>query len=462
MGNSFSRTLSILNLTLRPSTPETTPQASEPDQVEESKHTEVETAMGERQGAGSVGKWRDNVLELDESDDEEVRIKVEDDDSELEIMEPDEYKRRKGIREGKKRAVDDDDEDFARNQVRFLCSSAQCYVKLTFATMPPRQCAPSPAVTSKPTTSNFNSQLPTPHRDRNSSISSTTGSIVPESSPPSPSASTPARYITPEFPFPSPPASPAPLPARTSFPLENLTPVGSIILENVKLYAGYDGAAAEDGWIPFSRDLLVPIGIISLDDTSDSEESDAPSLSSSRLGKKRGRASQGRSAVSKKKAKVVDDKLLDKLITCSETSTLRATVKLIGFHAVIRIYLIPEDLPERIQLAETKNGKVDRPRVLLAVLSSVRRNQYEWNGQMQKGAVTMFMEESDTRSLLEIFQQVERPCQDGFDKLEASEEIKARLEKAVTGQSDKVKTKLYLYQQVSLECPCTFALELIV
>lgn len=81
---------------------------------------------------------------------------------------------------------------------------------------------------------------------------------------------------------------------------------------------------------------------------------------------------------------------------------------------------------------------------------------------MQKGAVTMFMEESDTRSLLEIFQQVERPCQDGFDKLEASEEIKARLEKAVTGQSDKVKTKLYLYQQVSLECPCTFALELIV
>ncbi|GAA5845521.1 hypothetical protein JCM5353_005679 [Sporobolomyces roseus] len=432
MWNSLSRLVSTLVPILRPSIPDTTLEAPVASTTGISEYREADVGELEGEQAGSVGTSRGNFIDLtaESSEDEEVKKEEPDSDDDVIIMEIDESKRRKAIREGKKRAIEEND-DFARNQY-----------------------APSPAVTSKPSSSDLNRQLPTPNRTRKVSlalpISSPASSIVPDSSPPSPADSTRGRFITPEFALPSPPASPAPVPRRTPFPLATLVPVGTIVLEDVKMEVDYEGVEAEDGWIPFSEDLLVPYDTFSLDDSSDSEESNAPSLSSAQAGKKRGRASGGLPARSKKKAKVVGNKLLDQLITCSETFNLRATVKLVGWRSILRIYLIPEDLPERIQLAKTKNGNFDRPPALVSVLSLVRRNQLEWDGRLQRGAITMLMEEPDTRSLLEIFQQVERPGQDGFDKLEASEEVKARLEKAVTSQPDKVKTKLYLYQQASV------------
>lgn len=247
--------------------------------------------------------------------------------------------------------------------------------------------------------------------------------------------------------FPTFPASPSPRKPRPSLPLCRLFRAGTIVLADHHLNPAL--RLAEDGWTLVSKDLVSPSRNEAEDHVVEPlpQDFDEPSQSPSK-GRKRGRAGgRGKHPSAKKRAKVVVDKLLDNIIACSQAYVLQASARADGTNVIFRIYLVPEDLPELGKLSSKDRLKRPPPSILRSVLESIRCDATEWIGQVgveQK----RFMEEEDSRSLLEIFHDVEAPGTGGFDSLDASRHVKDRLWSALHVQPDEIKTELFPYQRV--------------
>jgi hypothetical protein len=180
-----------------------------------------------------------------------------------------------------------------------------------------------------------------------------------------------------------------------------------------------------------------------------SETIDEPSQSPKK-GKKRGRAVGGKASPAQKKLKVEVDKTLSNLAACSQALVFKATALALGSDVVLRIYLVPEDLAELSRL--NAKERLSRPShsIVRSVLQSIRQDPREWNGGLSGAQTLRLMDETDERTLLEIFHGVEVPAQDGFVTLDASSEIRDRIHYAVMEQPEAIKTDLFPFQRVSL------------
>lgn len=293
-------------------------------------------------------------------------------------------------------------------------------------------------------------QLPTPAPTPTDSASSTfpsTSSTSIFSRPQSPSRNEKkTRLATPTHDFASLPPLPPPSP-RSFLPLDSLVPAGTILFDDYELNQACQVEIAEDGWIRFSPDLLAKVP--SSSSTSAVEPLvDEPSQTPSK-GKKRGRAKGGK-ANPVKKPRIERDRTLEHLADCSQALVCCATIRRLGTQTIVRIYLVPRDSPK---LAKHAHGSrlPKRPSfpTIRSLLHSIRSNQEEWDGLVVEGETPKFMDESDQRSLLELFHEVEIPCEGGFDELDASQEIKDRLWLQLSEQSDEITTDLFPYQRVS-------------
>ncbi|GAA5911481.1 uncharacterized protein JCM6883_005773 [Sporobolomyces salmoneus] len=248
--------------------------------------------------------------------------------------------------------------------------------------------------------------------------------------------------------LPAFPASPSPR-KSPSLPLDRLFRAGTLVLKGYRINTPHD--LAQDGWISFSKELLSPISKeeenASIGETR--PEVDEPSQSPSK-GKKRGRTGgRGPTSPSKKKAKIVVDKQLDNLIACSQSLVFKATARASGSDVVLRIYLVPEDLPEMSKINPKERLKRPANSIVRSVLQSIRCEPEECNGVFVD-TPSNFMDETDGRSLLEIFHEVETPGEGGFEGLDTSREVKDRLWNALNVQPDEVKTELFPYQRGSI------------
>lgn len=127
---------------------------------------------------------------------------------------------------------------------------------------------------------------------------------------------------------------------------------------------------------------------------------------------------------------------------------------MVGIQAVARIYLVPRNSPE-LAIHASNNRLPKRPSLptIRYLLHSIRSHQQEWDGSVIEGEVPMFMDETDQRSLLELFHEVEIPCEGGFNRLDASQAIKDRLWMQLSEQSEEITTDLFPYQRVSRSYP---------
>ncbi|GAA5963090.1 hypothetical protein JCM3765_001766 [Sporobolomyces pararoseus] len=249
-------------------------------------------------------------------------------------------------------------------------------------------------------------------------------------------------------PFPTSPSPRKP----PSLPLDRLFRAGTIIVNGYRF--DVDNELAEDGWISFSKDLLKRVPSPEQEEESSKVDStmlddDEPSQSPSK-GKKRSRigGGGGRASPAKKKPKVVLDKALANIISCFQASVLTATARAVGNDIILRIYLVPEDLPE---LGEIKS-KLSRPAdsIVRSVLQSIRCDLAEWNGTLNELDISRLMDENDRRSLLEVFHQIEVPGDGEFNDLEAPRAIKERIQYVLKTQSENVETELFDYQRASI------------
>ncbi|GAA5928576.1 DEAD/DEAH box helicase [Sporobolomyces koalae] len=250
------------------------------------------------------------------------------------------------------------------------------------------------------------------------------------------------------------PTSPSPR-KRTQKPiaLERLFPAGTILLRDYRLRSLDHGQElAADGWIQFAPDLLCLTTSPESEALLESSIADEPAQCLTR-GKKRGRTARGKSAPARKKAKVVQDRTLDNLVACCQALVCRATVCVTDSTVILRIYLIPEDLPE-LKRAEYRTGRLKRssPAIIRTVLSQIRCSTEEWNGTPPPADVTVprLLDEADDRSLLEIFHEISIPGEGGFEHVDAPQEVKDRLWFALTEQPDDVITDLFPYQRASV------------
>ncbi|GAA5943611.1 hypothetical protein JCM1841_004285, partial [Sporobolomyces salmonicolor] len=279
-------------------------------------------------------------------------------------------------------------------------------------------------------------------------------------------------------PVPPPPTSPRRL-ERPVLPVDRLIPAGTVVLRGYRLSEIPYVEPAEDGWLPLSRELLEPLPPVSppLESGPFSllppAEPDAPASRpllppqppSPPVGKKKRKrkasvpdwttlkrkTSGSGSSSPRKKVKLTADPLLDDILSCSAALVLRSTVRMVDNNAVLRIYLIPQDLPELWQ-PEYAKGRLKRPpsSTVYPVLYSVRSSPSEWNGAIQSGDVPHLMDEKDERSLLEIFHDIELPAEEPSFVLDAPGDVKERLTCAVKEQPDDILTDLYPYQRASL------------
>ncbi|GJN89115.1 hypothetical protein Rhopal_002089-T1 [Rhodotorula paludigena] len=250
------------------------------------------------------------------------------------------------------------------------------------------------------------------------------------------------------------PVSPSRSIERKLIPLDRLIPIGTLVLPHHRLNPDVPPQQAEDGWINLSRDTLQAITLVTAEPAALVVTPPSPSPSNSRsvAGKKRKASTAGGS--SSKKAKLSAHPHLDALVALSSAVGARATVRLVGDSALVRVYLVPQDLPE-LKDAAYKYGRLQRPAGsrILGLLSAVRVSPEEWAGELsEEGDSPLFMEETDKRSLLEVYRDISSPIEDTAypNNLEASDEIKARLLWAFDENPEGVQAELFPYQRATL------------
>ncbi|GAA5825761.1 hypothetical protein JCM11251_000361 [Rhodosporidiobolus azoricus] len=258
----------------------------------------------------------------------------------------------------------------------------------------------------------------------------------------------------------TPPASPSRQHERFVIPLDRLVAVGTIRLENYVLNDAAKYLEAEDGWEVFGKDSLQALPPPFIDEDEQLALLPFPTTPKSFSGQK-GRAKSGtkRKAASSnrsppaKKAKPSGHAVLDSLVSLTSALATRATMRVVGTTAILRVYLVPQDLPELADPAYTR-GRTKWPpgSTVFQVLNAIRMSEEEWEGGFVDGDVPRFMDEQDKRSLLEVYRNIESPSHDDafIDQLNTSDETKDRLRWALHEGAEGIETDMFPYQKATL------------
>lgn len=215
----------------------------------------------------------------------------------------------------------------------------------------------------------------------------------------------------------------------------------------------------EDGWLDFSADMLVKT--TQYDRGCPQEEDDCPNLRialptvqhspSPSPSKKRRRSSTATQRTAKRNKPDIDP--LVELVTANAAArTVRATATQLGDDVVLRIYLIPQDLDELADPSYRGRSRKPIGSVVLNLLAAVRVSQKEWMGQVDPGEPVSFLREADTRSLLEVYRDVESPAHDPafVEDLDTSADVRDRIVAALADGAPGVTTELFEYQRATL------------
>ncbi|BGP00393.1 Proteophosphoglycan ppg4 [Rhodotorula toruloides ATCC 204091] len=298
----------------------------------------------------------------------------------------------------------------------------------------------------------FLTPVPTPVGESSSAslpFASTSAAIFPFGRPVSPSRAPLAPTRLPA------PTSPSRHAQRIPLPLDHLISAGTILLKDHQLVSD-DLDVAQDGWLAFMRDSVQPASQAAVpadeDPFTQPPSARAKSPSKARAGQKR-RASTSAGQPPRKKAKVGGNAVLDSLASMSAALACSCTMHVSGTDVVLRVYLVPQDLPELREPAYSR-GKTKRPAgaTVLSVLQAVRISEEEWMGVPQDGDVPTLMEEEDRRSLLEVYRDIESPAHDEsfLDQVDAAEDVKSRLAWSLTENPPGITTTLFPYQRATL------------
>ncbi|GAA5906076.1 hypothetical protein JCM6882_003552 [Rhodosporidiobolus microsporus] len=271
------------------------------------------------------------------------------------------------------------------------------------------------------------------------------------------------------FPTPAaiaPPSSPSRQPDRLLIPLNRLVPVGTVVLTAHVFSDDADHVNAEDGWTIFTKDTLRSTAF----PPSAPLEPDAPLASlpspttprprsltkgkgKAKAGTKRKAAPSAARASPAKKARLSGHPLLDSLLSLGASLAARATVQVVDSTAIVRVYLVPQDLPELADPAYSR-WKTKRPpgSTVFQVLNAVRVSRREWNGEAEDGDVPRFMDEQDKRSLLEVYRSIESPLHEEtfIDQLDTLDEVHERLRWALNEGAEGIETDIFPYQRATL------------
>ncbi|GAA6012949.1 hypothetical protein JCM10207_008392 [Rhodosporidiobolus poonsookiae] len=283
--------------------------------------------------------------------------------------------------------------------------------------------------------------------------------------PASPTAA--ANLFSPERLPPIPDAAPAdpPSPARHAnrvpIPLDRLVPVGTLYLPGLTIDPGAATFTADDGWTPLARETLQTVR-----PTAGEAEafpaavppspswSRSPTKSKARAGTKRRASTSLQGSPASKRMKPSFPSALDALLALTASVGARGTVKETTGGVMVRVYLVPQDLPELADPKHTKGAARWPPAsTVFHLLDAIRVDKDEWeSGSLTQGEVPLFTDESDKRSLLEVYRDIDSPSHnlDSIDGLDAPEEIKDRLRWALIEGAEGVATELFPYQKATL------------
>ncbi|BGP47916.1 hypothetical protein JCM10450v2_003781 [Rhodotorula kratochvilovae] len=252
-------------------------------------------------------------------------------------------------------------------------------------------------------------------------------------------------------------SGPSRQPNPAFLPLNQLIPVGTIILPRHRFSADAVLVIAEDGWTCLAKETLEAIPLVPATDAVEAAPLQPrpvaprpPVKGRAAKGKKR-RASTA-AGPSAKKAKLAAHPHLEALMTLSFALVLRATVRIVGETAIVRVYLVPQDLPELRSPARGKSRARPPGSSIVALLNEVRVHSGEWDGVVQIGDLSRLTVEADMRSLLEVYRDIESPSDDAAFplNLDAPDEIKERLSWALSDNPDAVQSELFPYQRATL------------
>lgn len=235
----------------------------------------------------------------------------------------------------------------------------------------------------------------------------------------------------------------------SEIPLERLFPAGTIVLHRHTFSPDADQSIAEDGWTRFSQDLLRP----ARPDDDEGELLPLPPVVAAvprTPSKKRRRTSSSGTKLSPKRMRLSNDPLVDLLIANSTSRTISATAFATGSSVIVRICLIPQDLPEL--LASGRRRKAVGATVM-NLLGRVRVAESEWEGNICPDSdCKAFLDEPDTRSLLEVYRDIESPSHDPnfVDQLDAPEHVRERIADTLLDNPVGISTQLFPYQLATL------------
>ncbi|KAK4703486.1 hypothetical protein P7C70_g2733, partial [Phenoliferia sp. Uapishka_3] len=268
------------------------------------------------------------------------------------------------------------------------------------------------------------------------------------------------------------------------FSLQSLLPAGVVVLSRRRhpTFAASEGRPDEigDGWSRLTHDSLRGDPKIQEQDQIDyrfslGEVSDLPAEplpASPTSSRKRNPSTTPRGSPLKRARMLTSKPLLDDILLLQDALLLRATYRVADGFAILRIYLVPSDLPERLLDFVKKTGKARPPdSTVLRVLGKVRTGKQGWEGNLLELGPSLLEEKvgprriqvfsfqfnlncfQDKRSLLEIYRQLDSPADNSllFSKLQGmTPTILDRLEEALTESPRGMKTDLFPYQRASL------------
>ncbi|GAA5861885.1 hypothetical protein JCM3774_001339 [Rhodotorula dairenensis] len=352
---------------------------------------------------------------------EQPQLSAED---ELELLEWIEERGKNGIAKGKARM----DEEQTDDTLDRIVPGAG----FEFATvpLPTPACTPMEAPPFKP----FSALLPPLPREPASPVSSLT--------------SPPRRDATPVA-GPSHQQYASPGGKVSDIPLDRLFPAGTVVLRRHVFSPDAEASLAEDGWTRFSESLVCAARV---ERNGEDELAPLPEVVSAPTtpSKKRRRSSTAGTRSSPKRVRLSNDPLVDLLVANTASRTISATARATGSDVIVRIYLIPQDLPEL--LASGRRRKTVGATVM-NLLGRIRVSESEWAGEVAADDNrSSFLEEPDTRSLLEVYRDIESPSHDPAfaHQLDAPEAVRTRIAETLAEDPIGISTPLFPYQLATL------------
>ncbi|BGP55259.1 hypothetical protein JCM8202v2_002857 [Rhodotorula sphaerocarpa] len=247
--------------------------------------------------------------------------------------------------------------------------------------------------------------------------------------------------------------------ARTSgascrLSLGDLFAAGTIVLHSCIVASAAESEIAEDGWLVFRPELITPNGAQPVADGASHLHLPEPSPPRASPKKRRRSSLTASSPRAAKRARMAmsGDDGFDLVVVNVTAGTIRATARAAGDDVILRIYLVPQDLPV---LADRRRPSKSSETTLRQLLELLRISPTEWNGHVNEddsADSTPFLSERDERSLLEIYRDVESPSVDTslMEGINAPPAIRDRVAFAFGDNPVGVSTELFPYQRATL------------